>query len=462
MLTFAPPVAFAPLPLGLINPLHPFTPLSVSENICAVCLTRAKHCPDDAVKIVKLPTNMVTDTTHHYGPNCFKIHGLPTPRPGHVLGLLGTNGIGKSTVINVLAGRLKPNLGELEDAPGWLDIIKYYRGSDLQNFFTQQLEDNLKVATKPQLEASLVKRLAGKCVREVLTARDERGCLAECAERLQLTHLLDREIQLLSGGELQRFVICATAVADRDLYLFDEPSSFLDVRQRLAASELIRSLVEPGTYRGDGVSESEAARIASSKYVVVVEHDLTILDYMSDYVCPIYGVPGAYGVVAKRCTTASGVNQFLAGYISADNVRFRAEEISFRESVNGDEDAAAPAKTESTAKGAGGRKKGKGGAETKGDDGEDDEDKEGEMAAFSRLDKARAGGHPYPAMSKTLTNKTGTSFTLHVEPGEVYPREVRFMRVVFTFTVSVATHIHIAHCTLHIAHMAFFTFSETT
>jgi len=62
------------------------------------------------------------------------------PRPGQVLGLVGTNGIGKSTAIKILSGKLKPNLGRYDNPPDWEEILKYFRGSELQSmFFT--LED---------------------------------------------------------------------------------------------------------------------------------------------------------------------------------------------------------------------------------------------------------------------------------------------------------------------------------
>ena len=68
----------------------------VSEEACATCVSRCKQCPGDAVSVIKLPSNLSTDTTHKYGPNSFKLHGLPAPRSGSVLGLLGTNGSGKA------------------------------------------------------------------------------------------------------------------------------------------------------------------------------------------------------------------------------------------------------------------------------------------------------------------------------------------------------------------------------
>eukprot|EP00966_Prymnesium_polylepis_P043334 1005668-Prymnesium_polylepis.1 len=185
--------------------VQPDKSIKILEEACAACLNRAKHCPGDAVRIINLPSNLDTNLTHRYGAplvavmcrrpkhtrivrtggglarsstvttasfracagaNAFKLHGLPTPRVGAVLGLLGTNGIGKSTALNVLAGRLKPNLGSLKDPPGWADIMTYHRGSELQNYFKCMLEDQLGIAHKVQLDTDFVRKLAGKKVGE--------------------------------------------------------------------------------------------------------------------------------------------------------------------------------------------------------------------------------------------------------------------------------------------------------
>merc|ERR1719460_251411 len=122
---------------------------------------RAKKCPGDAVRIVNLPSNMETDCTHRYGENAFKLHGLPTPRAGCVLGLLGTNGIGKSTALKILAGKLKPNLGRLVDPPSWEEILTYYRGSAVQ------------------LDTDYVRKLRGRVVGDVLRQRDQRNAMDE-------------------------------------------------------------------------------------------------------------------------------------------------------------------------------------------------------------------------------------------------------------------------------------------
>jgi len=245
------------------------------------------------------------------------------PRPGQVLGLVGTNGIGKSTALKILAGKLKPNLGRYDDPPDWEEILKYFRGSELQNYFTKVLEDDLKAVTKPQYVDQIPKAVKGtnRAVGYQLTQRCqvEKERLKEIAETLELQNVWDRDIDLLSGGELQRFAIAMVCVQKADVYMFDEPSSFLDVKQRLAASRLIRSLLRPDCY------------------VIVVEHDLSVLDYLSDYICVLYGKPAVYGVVTAPFSVREGINIFLDGNIPTENLRFREESLQFRIGEAGEE-----------------------------------------------------------------------------------------------------------------------------
>ena len=90
------------------------------------------RCPFEAIAIINLPTNLESQVTHRYTANAFKLHRLPTPRPGQVLGLVGTNGIGKSTALKILAGKLKPNLGRYDVCASLkIDIAQ----SSLNDFF---------------------------------------------------------------------------------------------------------------------------------------------------------------------------------------------------------------------------------------------------------------------------------------------------------------------------------------
>lgn len=283
----------------------------ISEVLCIGCAICVKKCPFEAISIINLPKSLESRTTHRFGPNSFKLHGLPMPRSGEVLGLVGTNGIGKSTALKVLAGKLKPNLGDFENPPDWTDILKYFRGSELQNYLTKILEDNLKAMIKPQYVDQIPKAVKGK-VGEILMKRDEMDNSKLIAEELDLIKVWDREVPQLSGGELQRFAIAAVCVQKADVYMFDEPSSYLDIKQRMEAGKVIRSLLR------------------SDNYVIVVEHDLSILDYLSDFVCCLYGKPQAYGVVTMPFGVREGINIFLDGFIPTENLKFREESLSFR------------------------------------------------------------------------------------------------------------------------------------
>jgi len=325
-------------------------------QLCIGCGICVKKCPFDAVKIINLPKALGSETTHRYGPNSFKLHRLPMPRPNEVLGLVGTNGIGKSTALKILAAKLKPNLGQFDAPPDWEDILVYFRGSELQNYFTKILEDHLKAVIKPQYVDHIPKAVRGE-TGKLLKSRDKRKVHKEIAKILDLTHVMDREVAALSGGELQRFAIGVVCVQKADVYMFDEPSSYLDVRQRLNAAHVIRSMLE----------------VKEGVYVIVVEHDLAVLDYLSDYICCLYGVPGAYGVVTMPFSVREGINIFLAGFVPTENLRFRDTSLSFKV------------------------------AQTV-------EDESGE--------KSRAR-YTYPAMSKLLKSKKKKSkFRLNVEAGE--------------------------------------------
>jgi ATP-binding cassette subfamily E protein 1 len=283
----------------------------ISETLCIGCGICPKKCPFSAITIINLPTNLDREQTHRYSSNSFKLHRLPTPRPGQVLGLVGTNGIGKSTALKILAGKIKPNLGRFESPPDWQEIIAHFRGSELQNFFTKLLEDNVKAIIKPQYVDQIPRLIEGKVI-DLLSKKDERDVKVAIIDALDLTRVLDRNIADLSGGELQRFAIAMACVQYADVYMFDEPSSYLDVKQRLKAALVIRSLLKV------------------DNFVIVVEHDLSVLDYLSDYVCVLYGVPGAYGVVTMPFSVREGINVFLDGKVPTENLRFREVSLSFR------------------------------------------------------------------------------------------------------------------------------------
>lgn len=145
-----------------------------------------------AIHIINLPTNLETQVTHRYSANSFKLHRLPTPRPGQVLGLVGTNGIGKSTALKILSGKQKPNLGRYDNPPDWNETLAYFRGSELQNYLTKVVEDNIKAVVKPQYVDKLPQAIRGKVrtVRALLQGQCQRNNFDEMVDILGKKHML--------------------------------------------------------------------------------------------------------------------------------------------------------------------------------------------------------------------------------------------------------------------------------
>ncbi len=284
----------------------------ISEALCSGCGICVKKCPFKAISIVNLPDELEKDCSHRFSENSFKLFRLPMPSPGTVLGLLGQNGIGKSTTLKMFSGDIKPNLGRFNNPPEWVEIIQYYRGSSLQDYFSKMSEKKIKVSSKPQYVDKIPKAVTGNAG-DLLEKVDERKVLDQLADELELRKIWDRPLDVLSGGELQRVAVAAALSRDADVYLFDEPSSYLDVKQRLTVAKAIRSLKE------------------QQKTILVAEHDLAIIDYLSDQICVFYGEPGVYGVVSHVHGVRTGINIYLQGYIPDENIMFRKESIVFQE-----------------------------------------------------------------------------------------------------------------------------------
>ena len=286
----------------------------IDEDICNGCGICVKVCPFDAITIINLASELATDKVHQYGINSFRLFKLPTPTKGEVVGLLGRNGIGKSTVVNILSGILKPNLGNYTEPPEWDEILKYYSGTELKSHFEKIKDGTIKASIKPQQVYNVAEAFDGT-TKELLEKYDERGVTKELVEELGLKNSLENNLKELSGGELQRLAVAVATSKDADFYFFDEPSSYNDVFQRISVARVIQRLAKIG------------------KSVMVVEHDLTQLDYLSDYIDVLYGEPAAYGIVSSVLSTKVGINVFLDGYLPNENVRFRDKKFTFDSSA---------------------------------------------------------------------------------------------------------------------------------
>ncbi|ACV46446.1 MULTISPECIES: ribosome biogenesis/translation initiation ATPase RLI [Halomicrobium] len=287
----------------------------ISEEICLgeSCGICVEKCPFDAIEIINLPQELGDEPVHRYGENSFALYGLPAPQEGRVTGILGPNGIGKTTAVHILADEMTPNLGRFDEEPAWKAVIDEYRGTELQDYLEDLREGDMTVARKPQYVDQIPDQFDGTAS-ELLERTDERGALDDLIERTGIGPVVDNHIDDLSGGELQRVALVATLARDADFYFLDEITPYLDIGQRMTAAQLIQELAED-----------------EDRSMLVVEHDLAILDLLADALHVAYGEPGAYGIITSPKSTKNGINEYLSGYLDNENMRFRQQEIEFEE-----------------------------------------------------------------------------------------------------------------------------------
>ena len=266
----------------------------INENLCIGCDICVKRCPAQAISIVNLPQELSSKSIHRYSVNGFKLFKTIIPREG-VVGVVGRNGIGKTTMISILSGKLRPNLGKPDYNPTDKEILDFFQGTEARDYVEKLLKKEIKVSFKPQYIELIPKSFKGK-VKEMFNELPK-----------SLENIKERRLPELSGGELQRVAIEYALSKDYDIIFIDEPSSYLDIKQRMKYAEKIRNV----------------------KKGIVVEHDLIMLDYMSEYLQILYGKPGVYGIVSSIMQTRNGINSYLDGYIKSENVRFRDEKIKF-------------------------------------------------------------------------------------------------------------------------------------
>ncbi|MDP6899907.1 MAG: ribosome biogenesis/translation initiation ATPase RLI [Candidatus Thalassarchaeaceae archaeon] len=285
----------------------------ISEPLCIGCGICINKCPFDALVITNLPEELKSDMIHRYGENGFRLFRLPAPREEQVVGILGANGMGKSTAINLLSGTIRPNLGDwlIDGDQPWEDVLETFPRGELRDFMTTVSEGGVRIAVKPQYVDKIPRAFDGK-VSALLERVDQRGVITETAEALAIDHLFERKLPELSGGELQRVAIAATLLKDADVYFFDEPSSYLDIHERMRMVKIIQELSQSG------------------KRVIVIEHDIAILDVLCDLIHVVYGERAAYGIFTPPRTTRTAINAYLDGFLEQENVRIRDKPIRFQ------------------------------------------------------------------------------------------------------------------------------------
>ena len=280
----------------------------ISEELCIGCAICQNRCPFKAISIVNLPDKLKKDMIFRHGDNGFALYNLPIPKFGTSLGFLGRNGIGKSTAIEILGNKLRINFGNKEASDK--EIKDFFKGSELLNYFEKL--SKIKISIKPQN----LSELAGNVkVSDFMSKFGNAKEVKDIMKKLTIDYLVDRKLNQVSGGELQKIAIAAASIKEADVYFFDEPLAYLDVTERIKISDFISHLLK------------------KDKAVLVVEHDLLLLDYLTDLVNIFYGQQGGYGIISEVRASKRAINTYLSGFLKEDNVRFRDKPIVFDFSV---------------------------------------------------------------------------------------------------------------------------------
>ncbi len=286
----------------------------ISETLCIGCGICIRRCPFGAIKIVTLPDELNKEVLHRYGVNGFRIYSIPTISPGRVSAILGQNGLGKTTTLNILSGITVPNLGSYEKPPSKEEVIERFARTEMGAYFRGLYEQNKRAVLKNQY-VDYIPKVAKGTIGDLLRKNDETGRYSDVVTQLNLENSVNKNVSECSGGELQRLAIGTVLEKDADIYLFDEMTSYLDINERLNASRIVQEL-------------------AKKKTVIVVEHDLAILDWLADSVNIVYGDPGVYGIFSEPLSTNRAINAYLSGFLKEENVRIRSYPIEFEEKTS--------------------------------------------------------------------------------------------------------------------------------
>lgn len=285
----------------------------ISESLCIGCGLCVKKCPVECISIINVAEEL-NNPIYQYGINAFRLYGLPLPiESGGAVSLIGKNGIGKTTAIKLLTKQIKPNFAIFNKILTETEI-QLKLPIDTRRYFLKS-KDQLKSSLKIQ-HIDKIRDFFKGTVKELLTTVAGSDKVEQAISNFGLEKISSRNIQNLSGGELQKVAIATACLKEADIYYFDEVTNYLDIEERLKTGVVLRDLAE-------------------KKSVILAEHDLTVLDYVSSYVYVFYGSENVYGITSQIKNVRVGINEYITGFLKEENIRFRDHEISFSKHSEG-------------------------------------------------------------------------------------------------------------------------------
>jgi ATP-binding cassette subfamily E protein 1 len=279
---------------------------SIDESLCIGCGICVKKCPYNAIIIINLTKEPEDKPVFQYGPNTFRLYRLPIIKEGQIIGIIGRNGMGKTTAINIIAGLLKPNFGDFNKKWEDKEIIREFRGTELQKYFEKLYSNQVKISYKPQNILQIRNMVKDLKVREFLSKVINN--VDKVSEDFGIKNILEKKIENLSGGELQKVIYLYSLYKEHNLLLIDEITNYLDIYERL---KILNNLNE----------------LKGKDTIIIIDHDLLFLDSISDIMHIVYGVQKAYGVFSYPIGTKEGINQYLSGFIKRENLKIRDKPI---------------------------------------------------------------------------------------------------------------------------------------
>lgn len=282
----------------------------IDETLCTGCGICQNRCPYKAISIINIGFEL-DFPLHQYGKNQFRLFSLPTIENSYITGIIGRNGSGKTTALNILSGMMLPNFGNYEKKGTIEETLEYFKGKAIYTHFENIKNNKIKVAYKIQ-KIEDIPKIYKKNIKELLESvceDDEK--IKQIIKEFDIEPLLNKTPQEISGGELQRITIASTLLKNANLYFFDEYTTFLDIKQRFKIAKILRE------------------KINENNSMLLIEHDLAILDYISDFTHVFFGQKQAYGISSNKKTTKKGINEFLDGFLKEENIRIRTHNISF-------------------------------------------------------------------------------------------------------------------------------------